>query len=75
MKNAILKLKNKNFTIAKTLFQCMMSISIQCYYLTWFLVVKKTLNILLATKMIKNRPLCLTIMFTASKNECKQKKF
>ena len=55
----ILKSKNNNSTNIKDLFQIKIQISIKQQYLIGTLLVKKDLTISLATKMLKNRPLCI----------------
>ena len=55
----MLKSKNNNSTNITDLFQIKMQILIKQQYLTRTLLVKKDLITSLATKMLKNRPLCL----------------
>ena len=53
------KSKNNNSTNITDLFQIKIQILIKQQYLIRTLLVKKDLIISLATKMLKNRPLCL----------------
>ena len=74
-KNEKLKLKNTNFIGIIAIFREMKYILMKQQYLTSFVLVNKILNILLVTRMIKNRPLCkffpkMSTYRSFNKNNC-----